>query len=139
MKYLGIDYGLSKIGLAVADDEVRIATPHEVIFEDAPAKQLAEILYIVKDEGIGIVVIGVPTDRAGKESSQTSKVREFIAKLRVGLPSDIKLAEEDERFSTKMSQKLREDLGKKALRAPDDAVAAACILQSWLDKNLLLK
>lgn len=134
MNYLGIDYGLNKIGLALADDEVKIAMPHEVIFEDDREKQLAEILHVIKGEGINVVVIGVPTNRAGKESAQTTKAREFISKLKAQLPSQVTLHEEDERFSTKMSQKLMETMGKKAQTAPDDAIAAACILQGYLDK-----
>lgn len=131
MNYLGIDYGLNKIGLALADNEVKIAMPREVIFEENPGKQIAEILNVIKNEEIGTVVIGLPTSRSGKESAQTAKVRQFVADLRVKLPKNVTLAVEDERLSTKMSRKLLTDIKN----AEDDSVAAACILQTWLDKS----
>src|SRR3989338_7301415 len=128
---LGVDYGASKIGLALATSQVKIAMPYKVLFENNSDKQLAEILYEIKKEAIDTVVIGLPTDRSGHGTAQTVKVRVFIEDLQKKMPKDVILVVEDERLSTKMSRKLLADIKG----ADDDAVAAACILQSWLDKQ----
>jgi putative Holliday junction resolvase len=70
-KYLGIDYGARRIGLAMADDEVRIASPRSTV-------DSAELIRIIEREGpFDQVVVGLPRGLDGQETPQTLAVRHF--------------------------------------------------------------
>lgn len=134
MNILGIDYGSSKIGLALASSESRIAGPFKVIYEKSLEKQVAAVSKVITTEQISTVVVGLPSSRQdAKETPQTHIVKKFVAALQASLPAGITFALEDERLSTKMSKKLLQDIKS----GDDDAVAAACILQAWLDRGNL--
>ena len=77
MRYLGIDYGARRIGMAVADDEVGIATPHCIIQRGNDAQAAGEIMVIVRQERIGKVVIGLPLAHDGVETDESREVRAF--------------------------------------------------------------
>lgn len=118
MNYLGIDYGLAKIGLAKASEELRIATPLVVIFNGH--NMLEELETIVGSEQITQIVIGYPLTMAGEVGQQAKVVDEFIEKIKV---LSIPIIKQDERLST----------AGAVSRGHDDASAAALILQTYLD------
>jgi len=118
-KVLGIDYGSSKVGLALADLETKVAVPLEAVEPNQLNDKISEL---IESEGLEKIVVGLPLNMAGKESNQTKEVKSFIAKLKAKLNIDIDV--EDERLSTAQAQKS----GK------DDAVAAMYILQSYVDR-----
>ncbi len=130
-RLLGIDYGSSKVGVALADEETRLASPIEVIQTKDAEKQLARIMEIIKTETPTKIIIGLPLGKDGQPLAQTGKVKGFVSKLEAACGRDCQLIMEDERFSTKMSKKLLSEV--KA--GPDDAVAAAVILQGYLDRR----
>lgn len=125
MKILGIDYGRSKIGLAIAEDS--IAQPLRVIkvlnWEDA----LGKVEQVVKIEQVEQVVIGVSEGKMGEE--QQKFAQELTQKL--ALPVTIW----DEGLSTFDAQRLSVELGQTAQKRQkmEDAYAAAIVLQSWLE------
>ncbi|MBI2098872.1 Holliday junction resolvase RuvX [Candidatus Uhrbacteria bacterium] len=128
MKYLGIDHGGKRIGLAIGDDETRVASPLEVVEADSNEEAVAAIGLIIKEEGIDKIILGLPLSLKGEEGAQAARVREFgngLSKL-----SKIDVIYEDERLSSKMADALL----KEALPEKRDAVAAMVILQSYLDK-----
>lgn len=120
--YLGIDWGKRKIGLALADNQNRLATPFMV------AKSLEEVLAIIRQEGIDELVLGKPISLGGEDKKFTVGFSTFVAALgsRSGLPINLV----DERLSTKAANKLS---GGKKQKAKEDAIAAMIILQSYLD------
>ncbi len=126
MKYLGIDHGGKRIGLAIGDDETFIASPLEIV--EVSGSEIEEICLLIHEEGVQRVVLGLPISLQGEENIQTKKVRKFGAALEK--ESKIKIIYEDERLTSRAA----ESLLKEALPERKDAVAAMLILQSYLDR-----
>lgn len=118
MRYLGIDYGEKRIGLALSDEGGRLAFPHGV------ASRFEEVVEAIRREGVGVVVIGLPFTLSGEALAEAEAVRSFAARL--GKAVQLPIAFEDERFTSKIAE--RHTPKEKA-----DASAAALILQSYLD------
>lgn len=127
MRYLGIDFGEKKVGLALGDNETKLATPLEVIpGGDDLAGRIAEL---VRAEGIDEIVIGVPGEAGDfHDGTQAKKVRGFIEELKGMIEAPIYTV--DEQFTTAESRRLEEEYGATA---PEDALAAMLILQSYFD------
>lgn len=125
MRYLGIDYGEKRIGIAVSDDSGMLAFPHATV-ENTPAA-FSEIQRIVKEEKIETVVIGLPMSFSGGMSAQAQTVRRFGDALTGMLLCPV--AYENELFTTTMAQ--RSGVSKVTI----DQSAAAIILQSYLDRQ----
>ncbi len=129
MRYLGIDYGDKKIGLAFGDSEAGIAVPLDVIQNvENIYQKLADRIAV---EQIDEIVIGVPLSTVeGPGSPQLEKTRSFIKGLQevVSIP----VHEEDERYTTAESIRLQREEGAEAA---DDALAAMLVLQAYLDQN----
>lgn len=128
MKYLGIDHGGKRIGLAIGDDETHIALPLEIVEADTTKEAVDAVFLIIKEEGIDKIILGLPISLAGGEGEQASRVREFGEALEK--KSGLQIQYEDERLSTKMA----EELMQSSSATNKDAVAAMVILQSYLDK-----
>lgn len=124
MPLLGIDFGLKKIGLALAEGP--LATPLEVIKNDE--KSLAKISRLCRVHQIEKIIMGIP------EGGIVGRVREFANKLQkqTGRPVDLY----EETLTTKEAiVKMREAGRTKKFRTKkEDAFAAAIILQNYLDK-----
>ncbi|MFH1315045.1 MAG: Holliday junction resolvase RuvX [Candidatus Uhrbacteria bacterium] len=129
MRYLGIDYGDKKIGLALGDSETRVAVPLEVIQNtDVVYQTIADL---IKSEAIDQVVVGVPLSTTeGPGSPQLEKTRQFIKELRHFV--SISIDEEDERYTTAESIRLQRE---ESAGAEEDALAAMLILQAYLDQK----
>ena len=124
MRYLGIDYGSRRIGLALSDAEGRMGFPYGTL------GSLGEVVAVIRREGIGTVVMGFPDVPGRSESPQAREIRRFAGRLEraVQLP----VVFESEAYTTKIAR--RSSPPEKA-----DASAAALILQSYLDKILSSK
>ena len=127
MNYLGLDWGKSKIGLAIGSDETKIASPILILKNDKNA--FSELEKIVETEQAEVIVIGKPQSMAGHSGLD----KDFIVFVEQIKKLGLKVELEDERLSTKQAQGLMRDF-KKTKRAEDDDVAATVILQSYLDK-----
>lgn len=128
MKYLGIDYGLKKVGLAISEGQV--ASPLKVVSISSLADAVAKIKHEIGKEEIQRVVIGVP------ESNTSQKiVKKFIAELK-GEYRDrpVEIIETPETLSSNDAQDLMITLGtSKKDREKEDAYSAMLILQQFLD------
>lgn len=131
MKLLGLDYGNKYIGLALADDETRIASPFKILENQGDDFVIEALKKICGEEGIEKIVIGLPLGLANQESRQFKTVADFIAKLKNNL--NIPVETEDERLSTVSANNLIKEQKKRGER--NDSVAAMVILQSYLDKK----
>ena len=116
-KYLGIDWGEKKIGLALGSSETGLALTDRIV--ENSESGFDYIKSLCHDEEINIVVIGKLRDK----NKKFDKFIGFLNNL------DLKIELADERLTTKMAGKLNGDL-----RGQDDAVAAQIILQSWMDR-----
>lgn len=125
MRYLGIDWGLKKIGLAVSEGE--IATPLKTIsvngFEDA----LTKVISAIEDEIADVIIIGKPEGEMGEA------VKIVVKRLK---SEGFEAILADETLSTQQAKSLMIEmgLGKKA-RREDNALSAAIILQRYLDEK----
>ena len=133
-KYLSLDVGDVRIGVAKSDIMGMIATPLEVI-DRRKTKAVKRIRELCEEHGTKSIVIGIPKSLDGTEKRQAEKVREFIAKLTKKIEG-IEFIEIDERLSTVSADKMLQDNGVKGAinkRKKVDQVAAAIILQTYLD------
>jgi putative holliday junction resolvase len=133
MRYLAIDYGAKRTGLAVADDAHAIASPLEVI--DSHSLRISRIIEVIKSQQIDALVIGLPLNMDGTEGKQSKTVRQFAKEIKKQI--DIPIHFQDERLSSFDAEQKLAALGltRKKKKKHLDAVAAAAILQSFLDEK----
>jgi putative Holliday junction resolvase len=135
MRYLGIDVGRARIGVALADGLLRTARPLRVVERRGDLPDLAVIAQLAAEYEITEAVVGLPLNMDGSEGASAAFARRFAAKL--GEALKVPVALQDERLSTfEAESRLRErGLSVKESRAQVDAEAAAVILQDWLDRS----
>lgn len=133
-KYIALDVGDVRIGVAKSDILEMIATPLETI-DRRKTKAVKRIAEICKENNTCSIVVGIPKSLDGSEKRQAEKVREFIMKLKKEI-ENLEIIEVDERFSTVIADNILKDLNKKGAiekRKVVDKMAAAIILQTYLD------
>ncbi len=125
MKYLGIDYGEKRVGVAVSDDEGKMAFPLDVLSNDK--RLITRIAEICKREKVEKIVFGESKDLSGKDNPLMENARLVFTtiKKKIGLP----IVWEPEFFTTAEAERLQ---GKHGML---DASAAAIILKSHLAKK----
>ena len=133
-KFIGLDVGDVRIGVAKCDPLGILATALEVIDRNVidPVKRIKEIL---DDEGTKKIVVGMPKSLDGSKKRQTEKVEEFFAILQKNIEG-IEIIYMDERYSTTEAEHYLKNYSKKngkARRQVVDMVAASIILQKHLD------
>ena len=133
-RVLGIDYGDSRIGLAMSDPLKIIASPFKTIRNEGNEKCLQVFQSLIKEKDVEAIVVGLPMGLKGQETVQTKKVREFAdllytLKLPIGL--------EDERLSSVSAEKsmIQQNIKTGHNKGLIDQRAAAIILQQFLDKQ----
>ena len=126
MKYLGVDYGRSKVGISLA--VAGLAEPYRVIrYQDLNTLK-GQIAEIVKKEEIDKIVVGVSEGKSKEEAEDFGK----------NLCVDAPVVFFDETLSTQLAQALSREAGvkRKKRKALEDAFAASVMLQSFLDSNV---
>lgn len=133
MRYLGIDLGRARIGLALADEVLRTARPHATVHRRGDAADLEAIAEVAREYEVTLAVLGLPLNMDGSEGDSARFARGFAAKL--GAALGVPVALQDERLSTFEAEGRLRARGVKARdqRGLIDAEAAAVILQAWLD------
>lgn len=129
MKVLGIDWGERRVGLAMSSDG-QWAFPWKIVEVRGFAHAMQSLQAIVVSEKIERVVLGLPVGMDGKDTPQTSRVREVAADLQniLGIPVDLL----DERLTSVEATKRRQEAAK---RGAVDADAAVLILQTYLQQQ----
>lgn len=125
MRYLGIDYGSKKVGLALSDEGGQMAFPYKIIKNDK--NFFSELSAIIKKEKVESVVFGHSLDKEGKENKIHEAVEGLILDLTLEFGFPIHL--EPELYTTKAAERLQ----KK--NKPVDDSAAALILDAFLIKQ----
>ncbi len=124
MYYLGIDWGQSKCGMAIADRENRIASAYKQVAE---ADIYQEVLNLVQREKIKKIIIG-----SNEKLFQRKIFKLFLTKIKeIGIPMVL----ENEDFSTQVAQRNLIEAKQKNIEREDDVESARVILQSWLDNK----
>jgi putative Holliday junction resolvase len=125
-KYLGIDYGASRIGLASSDTETKIASPLRTVAPEDLAAALEQ-------EGpFEAVVVGLPRSLDGRETPQTLAVRRFCDDV-LWRKLHIEAIFQDEAGTSSVAEDRLKESGKPYAKGDIDAEAAAIILQDYLD------
>lgn len=133
MRYLALDVGNKRVGVAVGSSEGRIASPLAVIRRGTIEQDAAALSRLVREYDVEQLVVGLPRNTNNTASDQEILTRRYVAQLEpaLGLP----VVYHDERYSTAtaMQQQQERGLDEKRGRATLDANAAAVILQDFLD------
>jgi putative Holliday junction resolvase len=142
MRVLGVDVGRRRIGIAISDATRTLARPLETLTVPSGARSLgvdqleAAIAKLAAEEdGLAMIVIGLPVALDGEPTEQTEHVRAVIARLRAR--TTIPIATEDERLTSREAESrlaVREGDWRKR-KARLDAASAAIILQDYLDRT----
>jgi putative Holliday junction resolvase len=127
MRYLGIDFGTRKVGLALSDESGRMGFPHASIPNDG--KLIDYVREIVKTKKVSVVVIGDSRDFSGKENEVMAKAKVFAALLED--TAEVTVEWEPETMTTQEARRDPEGMYTGS-HAAVDASAAAIILTSYL-------
>lgn len=142
MKYLGIDYGTKKIGLAISDDNGKIAFPYKII---ATSERDLELEKVIEKEKISEIVIGKSINLKGQSNNVQEEINDFVAVLgmKYGLPvhmipeffssSEVRHQVKNERGRNKPVANPRRTGEKKENNKNIDDKSAVIILQRHLD------
>lgn len=132
---LGLDVGERRIGAAISDELGSIASPLAMI--PRGEGDLDEIAGLVGQHAIGAVVIGLPTGMSGREGPQAAVTRAYAGLLAERLGPDVPVRFWDERLTSAIADRTMRERGTKRddRKQQRDAIAAAVILQGWLDSQ----
>ena len=130
---LSLDYGDSKIGIAISDANCSIALPSEVYSRNKTNKDLLYIKEFIEKNNTQAVLIGMPYNMDGSEGEKCETVKNFTNKLLEFI--DINIIFWDERLSTKAQERILidKDLSRKKRKKVIDKLAASYFLQAFLD------
>lgn len=128
---IGLDYGLRRIGIAVSDEDGRLAVPVGVHVEGRDGSVFERLSALARSRAAAGVVIGLPLRTDGREGDIAARVRQFAQKLRSHLDLPVTLV--DERYSSQAAERAIALRGRPARRGEVDDVAAQIILQDHLD------
>jgi putative Holliday junction resolvase len=135
-RLIGIDVGKKRVGIAQTDLLKTIASP---VGTFSPEKAFIEIEKIINDVKVEKFVVGWPLSLDGEEGSATQMVQKFIKKLNSTFPN-IEVAKVDERYTSNQAVGLMIEAGvpkkKRQEKGRIDRIAAAIILQNYLDTNI---
>ena len=135
---LAIDYGSKYSGIAIASGGVKIAKPLKTLANLSNQELISEISEIVNEYGVDVILVGNPLNLNGQKSQQSLKSEEFIAKLKSNFKNLTVLEQAETDTSNWALSKLGEAEVNKQLAKKNgqlDALAAARILQDYLDEN----
>jgi putative holliday junction resolvase len=121
---IALDYGSARTGVAVSDATGTLARPLGVVERAASEAGLRELAALVAAEGAERVVVGLPLTLRGAAGAQAQETAAFVASLEALL--DVPVESFDERFTTALAA------SGPSSHAPEDARAAAHLLESWL-------
>lgn len=134
-RYLGIDYGTVRIGLALSDPTGTLCSPLPFLENKSIRKVIADLAALVKNHEVIGLVIGLPRNMDGTYGSSAQKVRDFIGQIQSEISLPIQTI--DERLTTAQASKQLIGIGlsHKDLRKKVDSSSACIILQQYLDQK----
>lgn len=132
-RLLGLDVGRRRIGAALSDPSGLLASPLGVIQVRGTQEGLEEVCTWVREHRVARVIVGLPLHLNGSEGEEAAWVRGWAGRLQARLDIPVELW--DERLSTVAAERMLRESGmsRGRRRVRRDAVAAAMVLQSYLD------
>jgi putative Holliday junction resolvase len=125
MKVVALDFGAARTGVAVSDATGTLARPVGVVERAGTPAGLDRLVAVVGEHDAELVLVGLPLTLRGERGEQARATEAFVESLRTRLAIPVETY--DERFTTTLAQ-------QTGGRAPEDAVAAAHLLQGWLER-----
>ncbi len=130
MKFLALDVGEKRIGVARGDSDTRIAIP--VGFVETGGLEWQEIARTANFYGVRRFIVGLPRNNQGQETAQSAYAREFARQLIKQIP-DARVKFQDETLTSVVAEERLKQSGRRYTKGDIDAEAAAIILQDYLD------
>ena len=129
---LGVDYGTKRVGLAISDSLGITARPLSVV---SRSTVVGEVVNLVKEHDIGTIVVGLPTRLSGDEGMSANEARKLADEL--GAATGVQVILVDERYTSRIAEDalLESGMKRQERREKVDKVAAAIILQDYLDRD----
>ena len=125
MRILALDHGAARVGAAICDPTETLARPLGVV-EPPDTDAVAEL---VSEHEAELVIVGLPVSLSGEEGAQAAATREFAVELAGKL--EVPVEQYDERLTTRLA----ESSARAGAGAPPDALAAAHLLESYLQRR----
>ena len=126
---LALDVGDRRVGVALADSQIKIAVPYGYL--ERSDKIIQQITELMLDHDINILVVGYPRNQSGETTKQTESVEQFAKEL-AEVEIDADLVFQDESLSSVEAERR---LGRVKDKGEIDAEAASIILQDYLEQN----
>lgn len=132
---MSLDLGEKRIGIALSDPTRLVATPHSVMTRKSRAEDFARLSRFIVDNQVTLIVMGLPITMAGHEGDRAAWVRDYAADLQRHVSVPIEFW--DESLTTKQAEASLRAQGRsgRKIKQSVDAVAAALILQAFLDDD----
>lgn len=129
--YMALDIGERRIGVALANDDVKIAVPYDTLEVDGT--EITQVAQIFALETIDTIVVGYPRNQSGEPTAQTAFTQAFVARL----PQEIAdtVVYQDESVTSVQAENLLKNQKQPYAKGDIDKVAASLILQDYLEAN----
>lgn len=131
LRILAIDYGRRRIGLAISDELSLTEQPLAAIERKNRRTDLSRLRDLVKQNGVGAILIGLPLHLSGEQSEMATEATRFADRLQKELRLPVKLR--DERLTSWEAKQMAAELGLRK-NADIDSLAAAILLREYLDE-----
>ena len=134
-RFIGIDFGMSKVGLAISDPSKIISMPLKVLRYKNPKNLIEDLQIIATENNVDTFVIGYPLNMNNEKNEMTSLVDNLKDEL---IDLGFKVFLQDERLSSESAKKIMHEQNIKTGNNKEqiDLIASTIILQSFLDKGL---
>ena len=134
---MSLDIGDSRIGVALSDPQGILASPLTIINRTDERSDIETIVELARKNEVERILVGLPLSMDGSVSKQAEKVKDLVAKLcpHTAVPVEYR----DERLSTVSAKRMIHDVKKTGKGTRYDAIAAALVLQGYLDEAMELK
>jgi len=134
-RFLGIDYGQKRVGLALSDEAAIIAMPLEVLTVQHPNQAVAAVCRVCQEREVAGIVIGLPLNMNGSQGPSAEAAKAFGERLRSQRALPVEFW--DERLSSQQAERvlIDADVRRSKRKTVIDMLAAQTILQSWLDRR----
>ena len=134
-RFLAIDFGERRVGLALSDPTKIIAKPFKSISYTSQDDLINKISLIIEEQNVEKIILGLPKGLKGQKTDQTNQVLEFYSLIKNKIDTPIFM--EDERLSSVSAKKslILQNIKTGYNKALIDETAAAIFLQLYLDRN----
>jgi len=134
-RFLGVDFGTRRIGLAVSDPSGAIAFPAGTLERRGLRRDLESLCALVKEREVARIVVGLPLHMDGRRGPEAEAAEKFATQLgeATGLPVDLF----DERWTTREAERVLAETGRRGRKRRQvvDSVAASILLRAYLEQR----